>query len=820
MPAWLEKDRLAALERYEILDTPREQDFDDIVRLAAQICGTPIALITLVSKDRQWFKAAVGTTETETPRNIAFCNLAIMQSGVFEVTDTHTDPAFASNPLVTGEPHLRFYTSAVLETPKGLPLGTLCVLDTKPGKLDEAQKFALQTLANQVMDQLELRRIAREQIALRKTYENVLTNTPDLIYIIGLDKRFRYANNALLTMWGKTESEAFGKSLRELNYPEWHAAMHEQEIDEVVATKKPIRGEVVFPHNVLGTRHYDYIFSPIFGDDGAVTGIAGSTRDVTERKKMEEALRISEERRAIALHASDFIGTWDWDIQADIVTSDERFAKLFSVDPDEAAKGTNIFEFTKKIHPDDLDKVATLIDNAKKTGGNFSAEYRLIQADGVSRWVHASGKVYVDEHGAAVRFPGVAIDITERKLASDAAEEARRMAEEASAAKTDFLTNMSHEIRTPMNAVIGLANILSMSSPLTDKQKQYLSTLQLSADSLLTLISDLLDISKIEARSIELENIPFNPADLTREVLTMIAFKAREKSLSLTMNNRLDATQKFIGDPARLKQIILNLCSNAVKFTDKGEVAVVLDAEETTGGMTKLIIQVQDTGIGVAEEKQAAIFEKFTQADSSISRKYGGTGLGLTITKTLVEKMGGTLSMESTLGMGSCFTVEIPMMSNDGAASTKTTPEIQRQSDENVSARRVLLVDDHPANVMVASAFLERFGYSYDVALSGKEAVEIAKQKKFSAILMDVQMEGMSGYEATALIRMDEKLKQHAPVRIIGMTAHALAGDREKCLASGMDDYIPKPFNPEQLKSALVESNENKLSDKDAAQSV
>ena len=380
------------------------------------------------------------------------------------------------------------------------------------------------------------------------------------------------------------------------------------------------------------------------------------------------------------------------------------------------------------------------------------------------------------------------------------------IAQEANVAKSEFLANMSHEIRTPMNAVMGIANILNSSSPLTPRQQEFVQTLKLSANSLLALINDLLDIAKIESHSLELEFIPFHVPALLNEVVTMLSFSAKEKGLTLhsSMECKCIDERPFIGDPARLRQILLNLCSNAIKFTEHGTVSVTVTCKPTDqDNIEDLILSIKDTGIGIPANKLDTIFSKFVQADSSINRKYGGTGLGLAITKTLTQLMGGVITAESYPGKGSTFTVSIPLK-RTVESSVQTIPKEEMEPLSEATGLHVLVVEDNAANILVATTFLEQFGHTCDVATTGSDALErIKNNTQYAAILMDVQMPGINGYEATRLIRELEQQTKRPRTPIIGMTANALAGDRERCLNIGMDDYIAKPFNPDELKEKL-----------------
>ncbi|MDB5491584.1 MAG: Histidine kinase [Micavibrio sp.] len=388
-------------------------------------------------------------------------------------------------------------------------------------------------------------------------------------------------------------------------------------------------------------------------------------------------------------------------------------------------------------------------------------------------------------------------------------QDARQLADSANDAKTSFLTNMSHEIRTPMNAVIGLSDILSMSSPLTSRQREFVRTLQSSARSLMDLINDILDIAKIEAETFDVEDMPFSLTQVIEEVVSMTSVRANQKQIDFFVAQSAIKDVVFIGDALRIRQILTNLCGNAVKFTEQGSVQVKVAMLNTFEDRSALVeMKVTDSGIGIPEDKLEGIFEKFNQGDTSITRRYGGTGLGLAITKNLVERMGGTITVESEMGRGSTFTVRLPLsLADEEYALLAITPVLGTSllpAPDQSNWPRVLLVEDYKPNAIVAQVYIEDFGYRCDVASNGVEAAEKALGGDYIAILMDVQMHEMDGYEATAVIRQEEKRRGGKPLYIIGMTAHAMAGDREKCLMAGMNDYIPKPFDPKLLKSKLA----------------
>ena len=636
-------------------------------------------------------------------------------------------------------------------------------------------------------------------------FESLANALPALVWISDTTGGCVWFNRAWLDFTGRTLEEECGDGWADGVHPDDRLRCLDTYRDNFAA-RRPSEVEYRLRHR---DGRYHWVTdrgAPRYDMTGAFVGFTGACVDITARKQAEEELTATLERYNLAINGSAD-GIWDWDIRHDATWFSPRYKAMIGYSDDDMPNSHAAFD--DKVHPDDRAMVADLI--AAYLDGktaDYQAVFRMRHKDGSWRTILSRAVALRDDDGRPVRMTGAHSDITELKRLEDDLRHAKDLAESANYAKSEFLANMSHEIRTPMNAVIGLSHLLDMSAPLTPKQREFIRVLRLSADSLLALINDLLDIARIESRSLALEHIPFNLGDLVVEVAGMMAVKAGEKGLTISIDNHCpsSAERPFVGDPTRIRQILVNLCSNAVKFTETGGVTITVRSQPGHDIEAETVsIAVSDSGIGIAPDQVEGIFNKFVQGDSSINRKYGGTGLGLAITRMLAEAMDGDIVVSSQPGQGSVFTVTLPMRRTPAAEARsapvlRTTPSLRTKSGAHL-----LLVEDSPANVLVASHILAQYGHSCDVAETGLAALEkLSTGSAYAAILMDVQMPGMSGYETTRRIREIEQETGGTRLPIIGMTAHALSGDRELCLDAGMDDYLSKPFDPDALDAKLA----------------
>lgn len=453
------------------------------------------------------------------------------------------------------------------------------------------------------------------------------------------------------------------------------------------------------------------------------------------------------------------------------------------------------------VHPDDVENTKNHLREIIREEKTFNFNNRIKTKSGVYKelqWVGTS-----DLENKSIY--AIARDVTERMVLEKDLKEAKIIAEQNAYAKDLFLANMSHEIRTPMNAITGFSNLLA-DTKLDSEQREFVSNINIASENLLGIINDILDISKIESGHITLEEIPFNIKDLVKNVHAILNHKAVEAGLDFSVSVASEIPDFLIGDPTRLNQILLNLTNNAIKFTEKGRVDIHLELLEEKTEECTIRFCVKDTGIGIPQQKQSDIFERFTQADTDTTRRFGGTGLGLSISKSLVELLNGTIALESEVNKGTTFFVTLKFNKTSEEMQQKIKSKLMQIDNEHKI--KVLLVEDNILNQKLALKVLQNFGFTPELAENGRIAVEKVQQNVYDVVLMDLQMPEMDGYQATEFIR--QKLKMKIP--IIAMTAHSLVGEKDKCIAIGMDDYIPKPFSPNELYTKIVSfaSAENK----------
>jgi PAS domain S-box-containing protein len=581
--------------------------------------------------------------------------------------------------------------------------------------------------------------------------------------------------------------------------PFWRDLPHVREnwpkrLIRAASSDEPVLSEEEYQIADGSIRVASFSIQPVRNEKNEVEFFILQASDITERKAAQEALKESEERWRLAIMGMND-GIWDHGLDRDSYYYSPRYKEMLGYADHEIENVAGIWE--RLVHPEDRDYVTDQVNKyLTREVPEFKVMFRMQHKDTSWRWVLSRGVAFW-ENDVPVRFTGAHADMTELQQAIENAEAASR-------AKSEFLANMSHEIRTPMNAVIGITSLLQGHRLTPEKHEELVHTLHVSAQSLMDLINDLLDISKIENDHMEFENIPFNLAELIEEIISIMSVRAKEKLIDLTISYDPKLNTDFIGDPLRLRQVVMNIVSNAVKFTERGTVNVQIDSTDNNeNSMMDIGIDVVDTGIGISPEKMELIFGKFSQADSSMTRKYGGTGLGLSISKSLIELMGGSISVISTLGLGSRFTIHIPLKpALPGMYKHKKT---LYEAPKNIDGKhpKILLVEDYKGNVVVATAMLESYGYDWELADNGREAVELVKRNEYDLILMDVQMPQMDGLQATRLIRLIEQEKGRHPVPILAMTAYSMTGDRERCLEAGMNDYISKPFKPEILRDKI-----------------
>jgi PAS domain S-box-containing protein len=671
----------------------------------------------------------------------------------------------------------------------------------------------------------------KAEAALKAAHDHLLATIdflPDATFVIDRDRKVIAWNRAMEEMTGILKEDIIGKGDYAYGMPFYGEPRpilidlideHNDEIEakyqHIERKERAVYGEAYVPSLFKGRGAYVWATaSQLFDSNGNQIGAIESIRDITDRKISEEALRESEERfRAIFNTAEDSIFIKDRSLK--YVQVNTAMERLLGLSASEIIGRTD----SKLFGPE----AGALVNKADRLvlKGEINRDVHTIPVKGKPTTFQAIKVPMRYSSGEITGLCGIARDITDLKRTEEALKAAKEAAVAGTRAKSEFLANMSHEIRTPMNAVIGMTGLL-LETKLTPEQKDYAETIRFSGETLLTIINDILDLSKIEGGKMELERQPFDLHCCIEKSLQFVAKDASEKNLSLTCTIEENTPEVIMGDSTRLHQILINLLSNAVKFTDKGNVTVHVNARQLNGnrnGMNEscneIHFAIKDTGIGIPKDKTARLFRPFSQVDASTTRRYGGSGLGLAICKKLAEIMGGRIWVESQVGVSSTFhfTILAELAEADAtpntpvrSASCTESSELPSRPDSYFQANknhdlRILLAEDNIVNQRVMLQMLSKLGYRADVAANGLEVLQALRRQSYDIVLMDIQMPEMDGLEAARAIR--NRVSASYQPKIIAITAHAMQGDRKMCIDAGMNGYISKPVKIDELRMAL-----------------
>jgi len=667
-------------------------------------------------------------------------------------------------------------------------------------------------------------------------------NSSDMIITSGTDGVRRYVSPASIKLLGYTPEEMMESRSLALMHPDDRARVEQTVRDMAVGLADPVcsyRTRRKDGTYIWIEASFSFHRDPASGEPVEFTSSARALdkRSAADQQIVEDALALKESHRLLLMAESmAHVGYWRLDVETGEIFWSPEVYRIYG---QPSYYKPTLEKALATYHPDDRETVTEVVNKAMAEGAPFTLEARLLRPDGEARHVISQAQVKKSPEGKVIEVFGTFQDVTEQKKAAiklaqqyQELEEshkrldeltteltvARDEAESANKAKSEFLASMSHEIRTPMNGIVGMTELL-LDTNLDGEQEKYALAVRESADTLVIMLNDILDLSKLEAGRVEIESVPFSPENLIGNVVELLTPQARAKNIELKFEATPEVDGFFLGDPTRLRQIFLNLIGNALKFTESGYVHIKASKLNNDANDNRLRFSVSDSGIGMSEENVAKLFTKFSQADATITRRFGGTGLGLAICRQLTELMGGKIGVDSELGAGSTFWFEVPLPRSDKASvatATDTPLPSRRASDQagfrgnrqtqprrDGAGKRILLVEDNHINQLLASTILNKAGYEVDIAGDGRAAFMSLEDNDYDTILMDVEMPVMDGIEATQMIRNEAPTKKKRNVPIIAMTANAMAGDRENYLSSGMNDYISKPMNAARLISLV-----------------
>ena len=774
---------------------------DRATRIAKTLFGQIDAQVILVKEDRVW-------RSREPDRDFS------LGKGVREVVETgqplwiedgRNDERFANGAMVVGPPYLRFFAAHPIRLHDGSTPGLLAISGTEPRAYSQSLAGRLGDLTEFIADEWDRAQASKARETARREREATAAKFAAVVQAMPVSLVITDQEYVILgcsPRWarevGTTEAEAVGKPVCELapaDFIRWR-----KQFDRVLS------GETIAADRVAGStlegaaKWMSVEMAPWRQSDGKVGGVIVATHDTTTMVDALEAASKSEERLTLAMELAD-IHVWEMDyVRRELIKVGGE--DTFFTEP------KTYEELYKDIFAtvDLRDRAAVEVAWTQHTqdGAPYKPEYRIIRADGKEVWTSGACRLISDGAGRPVRLIGAMQNITERKAVEQALLQAKDGAEIANRAKSAFLATMSHEIRTPLNGVLGMAQAMA-SSELPPHQRERLDVIRRSGETLLAILNDILDLSKVEAGKLELEHVDFDIGELARGALAAFAAVAAEKNVVVELTLADNAKGVYLGDSTRVRQILQNLISNALKFTAEGSVSVNIRTREAG-----LEFVVSDTGVGIPADRLPILFQKFEQADASTTRRYGGTGLGLAICRELAAAFGGSICAASTPDRGSTFTVYIPLTRLSDEEAFVVGTEGRQPQTQDISAVQILAAEDNTVNQLVLKTLLNQAGIDPFIVSDGSEALAAWREREWDLILLDVQMPVMDGPSATLEIRKLEQKLGRRRTPIIALTANAMSHQVAEYKVAGMDDFVAKPIVVERLYAAIETAlNEN-----------
>ena len=793
------RDAIASMD-FDALTTA----FERIGRLAQAVSGAAVARVALIHGDKIW-RCGVGRS---VPTLVDRADVSVLErvtAASVWIADVREDPTTREDPFIRDRPHIRFFASSPVVLANGVQIGSVYVLDATPRPYDAMVAESLADLAGLVAHECERsqleKKAAEAEAEARSKAEmalSIIEGSPQSIALTDQDLRLLVVSPAWRTLTGMGDADVIGRSLYEV-FPNAHermAPLHERALagEQVLVS----RMQLTLPN---GSRPWVRgVITRWNTPSGEPGGLVIVSHDITDMVELLDESERAKKRLTLATEIAG-LNVWEVDFVQGTVRTEGDDIGLYDVEPSLDQVMADPF---CGVHPEDVPEAIAAWRRFEATGEPYRVEQRVRRADGKEAWAFAGVEPIKDDEGRLTGLLGVRQNITARKETERILAQARDAAEMANRAKSEFLANMSHEIRTPLNGVMGIASALAR-TPMNADQRELVGLIEASAETLDNLLSDVLDLARIEAGRLSLSREPFTLESAVLPVAALFRNTAEEKGLAFEVSLPAGPQRRLLGDVVRIRQVLSNLVSNAVKFTATGAVRIAVACEDLSES-GRLTISVQDTGIGFDAETRDRLFGRFAQADATITRRFGGTGLGLSISRSLAQLMGGELDAEAEPGVGATFklTLETPFAPagaepSGGEAVTATiAPEIDRPM-------RVLLAEDHPTNRRVVEVVMESIGVDVISVENGQEALDHHASEAFDLILMDMQMPVMDGLTAIRRIRAREAGGQAPRTPIFALTANAMPEDQAASREAGADAHLIKPITASALIHAVTQ---------------